>query len=98
MHQFFEFTYEQVHQDQTQIVYESKNNPFFNDYNPSWGVQSNFSWNPHPMGTLTTQGSTFVEASYYDLPYSQYQPSPTIYSPSFEEKVLQVLDKIKSTN
>ena len=50
------------------------------------------------MGTPTIQGSTFVEVSYYDLPYSQYQPSSTIYSPSFEKKILQALDRIKSTN
>ena len=46
----------------------------------------------------TTQRSTFVEAPYYDMPYSQYQPSPTIYSSSFEEKVLQALYRIESTN
>ena len=50
------------------------------------------------MGTPTIQGSTFVEVSYYDLPYSQYQPSSTIYSPSFEKKILQALDRIESTN
>ena len=70
MYQFFEFRYEQVHQDQTQIAYKSENNVFFNDYNPGWGVQPNLSWNRHRVGTSVTQGSTFVEASNYDLPYS----------------------------
>ena len=40
----------------------------------------------------------FVEASYYNMSYSQYQPSPTIYSPSFEENILQALDRIQSIN
>ena len=54
VHQFFEFRYEQVHQDQTQIAYELRNNLFLNDYNLGWGAQSNFSWNPHPVGTPVT--------------------------------------------
>ena len=40
----------------------------------------------------------FVIVPYYDIPYSQYQPCPSIYSPSFEEKVLQVLDRIEINN
>ena len=73
MHQFFGFRYEQVYQDQIEIAYELRNYPFFNDYNLGWGVQPNFLWNPHLVGTPTTQGSTFLKASYYDMPFSQYQ-------------------------
>ena len=37
----------------------------------------------------------FVEAPYYNMSYLQYQPSPTTYNPSFEEKILQALERIK---
>ena len=50
------------------------------------------------MVILTTQRFIFVEVPCYDMPYLQYQPSPTIYSPLFEEKILQALDRIESTN
>ena len=90
--------YEQVHQDQTQITYKSENNTYFNAYNLGCEAQSNFLWKPQPVVTPIIQRSTFVDVPYYNIPYSQYQPSPTIYSPSFEEKVLQALDKIEINN
>ena len=31
----------------------------------------------------------FIDTPYYDQPYPHYQPSPTNYSPLFEEKVQQ---------
>ena len=40
----------------------------------------------------------FVDVFDCDTPYPQYQPSLTNYSPSFEEKVMQALDRIKISN
>ena len=50
------------------------------------------------MVTPEPQGPTFIDVPYYDMPYPHDQPSPTTYSPSFEEKVLQALDKININN
>ena len=87
--------YEPIHQDQILLTRRPRNNPHFNACNSGWKAQPNFLWNPHSVVTPVTQESTFVEAPYYDVPYSLYQPSPSIYSPPFEEKVQQALDRLE---
>ena len=87
--------YDQTYHDQNHMTYGSGNNRDFNIYNPEWGAHPEFSWQPYPVVTPVIHGSQFKDASYYDQPYSQYQSSPITYSPSFEEKVLQALDRIE---
>ena len=77
------------------MTYGSGNNQDFNIYNPKWGAQPEFSWQPYPVVNPVIHGSPFIDTSYYDQPYSQYQSSPITYSPSFEEKVLQAIDRIE---
>ena len=45
-----------------------------------------------------TQKSTFMGTPYYDMSYSQDQPPPTNYDPTFAEKFQQALDRIEHYN
>ena len=93
-HQIPGSMYDQSYHDQNYMTYRPGNNPDFNAYDPGWGAQPDFSWQPQSVVTPAIQGFSFIDAPYYDQPYSQYQPSPTTYSPLFQEKVLQALDQL----
>ena len=62
------------------------------------GASTKFFMETTTVVTLVIQGSTFIDVPYYNMPYPQYQSSPTTYSPSFEKKILQTLDIIEINN
>ena len=94
-HRFLEYMYKQANQDQTQMTYRLGNNPYFNAYNSDWGAQPKFLWKPQLVVIPITQGPTFMDASYCNMPYPQHQSSPTNYDLIFKERFQQELDRIE---
>ncbi|XP_058189217.1 uncharacterized protein LOC131306808 [Rhododendron vialii] len=80
---------------------EPGNDPYSSTYNAGWAKHPNFSWRSQEQGSSSAQQPRPFNTPFYLAAYRsqnfQQAPIQSSQDPSFEEKVLQALDRLNDT-